>query len=54
MLVKPVRRVFIFSKPAWSPGALVVKPGFTESHSRQIVIAAIMDTPNRGRDPAHI
>ena len=53
MFIKQVRRVFIFSERALSPGALVVEPGFTESHSRQIVIAAIMDTPNRRGDPAH-
>ena len=33
---------------------MVVEAGFTESHSRQIVIAAIiMDPPNRRGDPAH-
>jgi hypothetical protein len=28
---------------------MAVEPGFIESHSRQIVIAVIMDTPNRMR-----
>ena len=53
MFIKQVRRIFIF-RASLSPPALVVEPGFTgftESHSRQIVIAAIMDRPDRRRGP---
>ena len=49
MFIKQVRLVFIFFRASLSPGRLGVEPGFTESHSRQIVIAVIMDTPNRMR-----
>ena len=49
MFIKQARFAFIFSERARVRGALLLEPGFTESHSRQIVIAVIMDTPNRMR-----
>jgi hypothetical protein len=49
MFINQAGLVFIFSERARIRGALLDEPGFTESHSRQIVIAVIMDTPNRMR-----